>query len=45
MHLDLSDWTANVKHVLEEIQQRWGEDYVLVTLDGLELEDCEGTQG
>ncbi len=45
MHLDISESNANVQHVLEEVQQRWGEDYMLVTLDGLELEDCEGTQG
>ena len=45
MHLDISESNANVKHILEEVQQRWGEDYMLVTVDGLELEDCEGTQG
>ena len=45
MHLDISESTANVRHILEEVQQRWGEEYMLVTLDGLELEDCEGTQG
>lgn len=31
--------------IILEVQQRWGEEYMLVTLDGLELEDCEGTQG
>ena len=45
MHLDISESTANVKHILEEVQQRWGEQYMLVTVDGLELEDCEGTRG
>ena len=24
MHLDISESTANVKHILEEVQQRWG---------------------
>ncbi len=24
MHLDVSESTANVRHVLEEVQQRWG---------------------
>jgi len=42
MHLDISE---NVRYILEEVQRRWGEEYMLVTLDGLELEDCEGTQG
>ena len=45
MHLDVTESTANVQYVLNEVQQRWGEEYVLVTIDGLELEDCEGTKG
>ena len=45
MHLDVIESTANVEHIVKEVQQRWGEEYVIVTLDGLELENCEGTQG
>ena len=45
MHIDISENTANVSHVTKEVQQRWGQGYVIVTSDGLELEDCEGTQG
>lgn len=45
MHLDITESTANIKHVIREVHHRWGEEYVLVTVDGLELEDCEGTQG
>ena len=45
IHLDVMESTANVQYVLNEVQQRWGEEYVLVTIDGLELEDCEGTIG
>ena len=45
MHLDIAESRANVKHIMKEVQQRWGEEYVIVTVDGLELEDCEGTQG
>ena len=45
MHLDISESTANVEHVTMEVKQRWGEQYIVVTADGLELEDCEGTQG
>jgi len=45
MHLDITESTANVEHVTREVQQRWGEQYRIVTADGLELEDCEGTQG
>ena len=45
LHLDVAESTANVQYVLSEVQQRWGDQYVLVTIDGLELEDCEGTKG
>ena len=29
----------------KEVQQRWGDQYKIVTADGLDLEDCEGTRG
>ena len=45
MHLDVTESTANVEHIVKEVQQRWGEEYVIVTLDGLEIENCEGIQG
>lgn len=45
MHIDLTENTANVEHVIQEVKQLWGDSYVLVTVDGLQLEDCEGTQG
>ena len=45
MHLDITESTVNVQYVLNEVQQRWGDQYVLVTIDGLELEDCERTKG
>ena len=45
MHIDLAESTANVEHVTKEVQQRWGPNYVIITSDGLQLEDCEGTQG
>ena len=45
MHLDIAESTANVHHIFREVHQRWGEEYVIVTVDGLELEDCEGTRG
>ena len=43
--LDLTDATANVSYVKHMIRERWGAEYTLVTLDGLELEDSSGTQG
>ena len=45
MHLDVTDSTANVEHVQNVVQQRWGDRYVLVTTDGLELEDYDGIKG
>ncbi len=45
MHIDVTETTANVCHILREVHQKWGEGYVLVTLNGLQLEDCEGTRG
>ena len=45
MHIDITESTANVDYVTKEVQQRWGQNYVVVTGDGLQLEDCEGTQG
>ena len=45
MHLDIIESTAKVHHVTKEVQQRWGNQYRIVTADGLELEDCECTQG
>ena len=45
MHVEVTESTANVQHITREVQQQWGEQYVLVTADGFELENCEGTQG
>ena len=45
MHLDVAESTANVQYVVSEVQHCWGDQYVLVTIDRLELEDCEGTKG
>ena len=45
MHLDIIESNANVMYITKEVQQRWGEKYVLVTIDGLLLEDCDATQG
>ena len=43
--VDVTEATANVTYIKLVIQQKWGHDYALVTADGLELEDCSGTQG
>lgn len=45
MLIDLTESTANVNYILDEVHQRWGDDYSIVTIDGLVLEDCEGNRG
>ena len=45
MWVDVSDATANVNHILSAVQRNWGTDQVLVTADGLKIEDSSGTQG
>ncbi len=45
LYIDISEHTANVEHILREARGRWGDNYVLVTIDGLELQDSEGTKG
>ena len=45
MHLDISESNANIGHITKEVQERWGNEYVLVTTDGLLLEDCDATHG
>ena len=37
--------TANVNYIQSIVQRRWGSGYILVTADGLEIEDISGTQG
>ena len=44
-YVSVSEATANVRYISSVIKEKWGEDYVLVTSDCLELEDSSGTQG
>lgn len=41
----LTESTANVPFISNVIQSGWGEKYMLVSNDGLEIEDSSGTQG
>ena len=43
--VDLCEATANVNYVTSVVQQKWGSDHLLVTSDGLQLDDSSGTQG
>ena len=42
--IELIEATANVNHILAIIRRRWGPDYILVTQDGLQIEDSPATQ-
>ena len=42
--LEVNESTANVDFITTCIQRKWGYDYVLVTNDGLRIEDSAGTQ-
>ena len=43
--VDVTESTSNVNYIRNAVQKRWGEEYTLVTADGLEIEDSSGTQG
>ena len=37
MHFEVTESTSKLDHILNEVRQRWGDNYVVVTVDGLEL--------
>ena len=43
--ISISEANANVHFIQNVVQQKWGRSYVLVTSDGLPIEDSSGTQG
>ena len=43
--VDVTESTANVIYITTAVQRKWGSQYVLVTSDGLQIEDGSGTQG
>ena len=45
LFVDITEATANVQYVQSVVQSRWGPDYILVTADGLQLDDSPGTKG
>ena len=45
LFIDITETTANVQYVQSVIQSKWGSDYILVTVDGLQLDDSPGTKG
>ena len=43
--IELVDGTANLGYISTVIKNKWGEDCVIVTNEGLRLEDSSATQG
>ena len=43
--VDVTESTAHVNYIASAVQRKWGSQYVLVTSDGLQIEDGSGTQG
>ena len=43
--IDIREDTANVTYLNSMIQSKWGSNYVIVTSDGLPIEDCAATKG
>ncbi len=43
--VDVTEDTANVNYILNVIQKKWGNNYVICTSDGIQIEDSSGTQG
>ena len=42
--IDIIDATANVNYICGVIQRKWGNNYTIVTSDGLKIDDCSATQ-
>lgn len=39
MYIEVTDSTVNVYRVTEGIKKQWGLEYIVVTNDGLEIDD------
>ena len=44
-YVSVSENTANVPYIANEIKDMWGGEYTLCSADGLEMEDSNGTRG
>ena len=43
--VEVTESTANVRYLTHVIKEKWGSEYILVTADGIRIEDSSGTQG
>ena len=42
---EISEENANVPYLTNAVQQKWGQEYKIVTNDGLDIDDSSGTAG
>ena len=45
IHVNIDESSANVHTITNAVQSKWGTSYVVVTGDGLPVDDSAGTQG
>ena len=45
IYVDLTDKTASAVTIKSAVQEEWGDEYTVVTADGLEVKDSAGTTG
>ena len=43
--IELHEATANVDYIKSKARERWGSDYILVTQNGLTIDDSPSTRG
>ena len=45
MYVEVTETTANVVNIKQTVRDQWGDEYTIVTTEGLEIEDSSATQG
>lgn len=45
LFISITDATANQPHILASVREYAGDDFVIVTGDGLEVKESSGTEG
>ena len=43
LFMNITDYSANLTHILTGVQEEFGDEYVVVMADGLEVRDSSGT--
>ena len=45
LYIEMLESNSNIQYALEAIRNKWGPDYILVSSDGLKIEDSAATRG